>query len=88
MNIKDFSLNNSFNGLNQSKISQNQRPFPNNKNIKKPSSNALVSSENQSKRNVVSREKVIIKENNLVRAEDGSVFDTSAPKGTYVNLII
>lgn len=86
MNIRDFSLNDILNSTNSNKISNS------NQNILKTSkktTNSLVSSDSSSsRRGSVSRERVNINSENIIKAEDGSMFDKTAPKGTYVNLVI
>jgi len=92
INIKDFSLNDNLSNFNAGKI-QKRKPRSFDRSVGKSSENksevSKMTKEDSvkvSNRGSVTRERIRIEPENKVIAADGSVYDRTAPKGTYVDI--
>ena len=92
MNIKDFSLNDVLSNFNTGKIQERKsRSFDRSvgKSPAKRSEAAKTAKEDgirSSNLGSVTRERIRIEPENRVIAADGTIYDRTAPKGTYVDI--
>ena len=89
MNIKDFSLNDALSNFNIGKI-KDRSPRTNSVGVasgkSKASETVKENTVTTSKRGSVTRERIRIEPENRVVAADGTIYDRTAPKGTYVDI--
>lgn len=89
INIKDFSLNDALSNFNSGKI-QNKKSRLDRSGApsEKSGMSEIVrdSGIKTSKKGSVTRERIRIEPENKVIAADGTIYDRTAPKGTYVDI--
>ena len=89
INVKDFSLNDALSNFNADRIQNKKSRFDRSGAASEKSGMSEIvkdSGVTASKRGSVTRERSRIAPENKVMAADGTVYDRTAPKGTYVDI--
>lgn len=86
VNIRDFSLNDVLTSFNNTKIGNRPQHSTTSIQKKEKSSAPFKNEDTVSTGRKYSRERINIRPENKITAADGSVYDRTAPRGSYIDI--